>query len=145
MTTFLDSNFFIALLNTRDEKHEEAKNKLITLKDTKFGSLVTTDYVVDEVITTIWGQTHRKDLVKKAYSLICQTPRFVQFKKISLDHLTLTWEKWVQLAEWPKRPLSFTDCTILAFMELENVEYLLTFDSEFNGLVKTVNGSKVSI
>lgn len=139
MGTFLDSNFFIALLNTRDELHEKAKKKLTTLKDPKFGSLVTTDYVVDEVITTIWGQTHRKDLVKKAFSLICQIPRFVQFKKISRDHLTLTWEKWVQLAEWPKRPLSFTDCTILAFMELEHIEYLLTFDSEFKELVKIVN------
>ncbi len=139
MTTFLDSNFFIALLNTRDEMYEKAKNLLDQLRNPMYGSRVTTDYIIDEVITTIWGQTHRKDLVEQAYSLICQTPEFVTFKKISGEHLILAWKKWMDFAEWPKRPLSFTDCTILALMELEHIAYLLTFDSEYKGLVNILS------
>ncbi|MFX0185606.1 MAG: hypothetical protein ACFE95_21185 [Candidatus Hodarchaeota archaeon] len=41
-------------------------------------------------------------------------------------------------AEWPKKPLNFTDCTLLAYMELENIEFFVTFDNEFNGLVNIV-------
>jgi predicted nucleic acid-binding protein len=139
MTTLLDSCFFVALLNLRDEKHNDAKKLLKVLKEAKYGSLQTTDYVVDEVLTTIWGHTHRKDLVINAYKVTCQKPEFVQFKKIKNKHFGISWEKWKQLAEWPKKPLSFTDCTILAYMEIENIEFLATFDTEFDGLVKIVN------
>ncbi len=138
MATFIDSCFFVALLNTRDEKHKNAKKLLIELKKRKFGSLLTTDYIVDEVLTTVWGHTHRKDLVVKAFNITCQQPKFVKFKKIEDTHFVLSWKKWQQLAEWPKKPLSFTDCTILAFMELENIEFLVTFDDEFDGLVELV-------
>lgn len=138
MSTFLDSCFFVALLNTRDEKHDNAKELLKVLKETKYGSLLTTDYVVDEVLTTIWGHTHRKDLVINAYKVTCQKPEFVQFKKIEDKHFEISWKKWEQLAEWPKKPLSFTDCTILAYMESENIEFLVTFDDEFDGLVNIV-------
>ena len=138
MSTFLDSCFFVALLNTRDENHNNAKKLLKELKKVEYGSLLTTDYIVDEVLTTIWGHTHRKDLVINAYQVTCQKPEFVQFKKISDQHFGTSWKKWEQLADWPKKPLSFTDCTILAYMDLENIEFLVTFDNEFEGLVNTV-------
>jgi predicted nucleic acid-binding protein len=135
MSTFVDSCFFVALLNNRDEKHVDAKKILSLLRSNQYGALVTTDYIVDEVLTTIWGHTHRKDFVINAYNIICKKPEFVQFKKITDQHFGLSWQKWEQIAEWPKKPLSFTDCTILAFMELEKVVNLVTFDSEFDGLV----------
>ena len=131
----MDSCFFVALLNNRDEKHVDAKKILKLLRNNHYGALVTTDYIVDEVITTIWGHTHRKDFVINAYNIIYKKPEFVQFKKITDQHFQLSWQKWEQITEWPKKPLSFTDCTILAFMELENVEILVTFDTEFDGLV----------
>ncbi len=34
-----------------------------------------------------------------------------------------------------KKFLCFTDCMILAFMELEKVVNLVTFDTEFDGLI----------
>lgn len=135
MSTFLDSGFFIGLLNKRDENHDRAKKLLKVLKDPMYGSLLTTDYIVDEVLTTIWGHTHRKDLVINAYQVTCQKPEFVHFKRLEDKHFVSSWKKWKQIAEWPKRPLSFTDCTILAYMESENTEYLVTFDDEFDGLV----------
>ena len=139
MSTFLDSCFFVALLNIRDEKHGDAKKLLEELKKAKYGSLLTTDYIVDEVLTTIWGHTHRKDLVINAYTLTCQEPNFVQFKKVKDQHFEIAWKKWKQLAEWPKKPLSFTDCTILAYMVVENIEFLVTFDAEFKGLINIVD------
>ncbi|MDH5403517.1 MAG: hypothetical protein OEY49_13565 [Candidatus Heimdallarchaeota archaeon] len=41
----------------------------------------------------------------------------------------------MKYTEWPKRPLSFTDCHILAICEWVNIKTLLTFDDEFNGLI----------
>ncbi len=53
MSVFTDSRFFVALMNTRDQKHEDTKKILNLLKNNQYGALVTSDYIVDEVLTTI--------------------------------------------------------------------------------------------
>ncbi|MHA1495732.1 MAG: PIN domain-containing protein [Candidatus Thorarchaeota archaeon] len=67
MTIFIDSNIIIALLNSRDRNHSRAKELLNELKEPKFGMRFTNDYVLDEVVTTLWMHTHRKSMVNKAY------------------------------------------------------------------------------
>ncbi|MHA1633615.1 MAG: PIN domain-containing protein, partial [Candidatus Thorarchaeota archaeon] len=69
MTIFIDSNIIIALLNSRDRNHSRAKELLNELKEPKFGMRFTNDYVLDEVVTTLWMHTHRKSMVNKAYKL----------------------------------------------------------------------------
>ena len=138
MTVFLDSNYFVALLNTRDNNHNQAMILLERLKDPTWGERLTTDYILDEVVTTIWSQTHRKELVKKAYNLIWNTPQFVRLQLLTKPQLELAYKKWIKLAEWPKRPLSYTDCTILSIMETQEITHLLSFDAEFDGLVPRI-------
>ena len=75
------------------------------MKDPQYGSLITTDYVLDEVITTVWAQTHRKDLVRKAFNLIWNTPQFVKCEKITQQLIQNAWEKWEKYMEnMPERP-----------------------------------------
>ncbi|MHA1973192.1 MAG: type II toxin-antitoxin system VapC family toxin [Candidatus Hodarchaeales archaeon] len=139
MTTFLDSCFFISLLNSRDENHKISLALLQKFKNEKFGKLLTSDYILDEVITTIWGHTHNKNLVIRAYKTICHKPEFVSLRLIKNTHLVLAWERWNKFSDWPKRPLSFTDCTTLSLMEIEKINHLVTFDNEFMGLVSIIN------
>lgn len=98
----------------------------------------TIDYVLDEVLTTLWMHTHRKSMVEKAYHLLRHTPEFIRFECVRPEVIDLAWEKWCELADWPKKPLSFTDCCILSFMDKNEIEHPATFDSDFGGLVKLV-------
>ncbi|MFQ5832431.1 MAG: type II toxin-antitoxin system VapC family toxin [Candidatus Thorarchaeota archaeon] len=138
MTVLIDSNVIIALLNTRDNNHSKAKELLTELKDPKYGMRLTVDYVLDEVLTTLWMHTKKKNIVRKAYDLIRNTPEFIRFEYITPRTLDLAWDKWRQFAKWPERPLRFTDCCILAYIDGNNVTYLATFDSDFGGLVTLV-------
>jgi predicted nucleic acid-binding protein len=135
---FIDSNVIIALLNTRDKNHFAVKELLTELKEPKYGMRLTIDYVLDEILTTLWMHTQRKSMVRKAYNLICNTPEFVKFEYLTPGTLDIAWEKWEQFAKWPEKPLSFTDCCILAFMDKNDVAYLATLDSDFSGLVTLV-------
>ena len=92
MSIFLDSNFFIALLNTRDNNHNLAKNVLKKLKGTKYGNRYVSDYVLDEVITGLWKFTKKKKLVVKGYDLIVNKPEFVIFTKFPQNSIRLAWE-----------------------------------------------------
>ena len=138
MTVFIDSNVIIALLNSRDKNHSRAKELLKELKEPKFGMRITNDYVLDEVVTTLWMHTHRKSIVNKAYKLLRHTPKFIRFEHTTPMVLDLAWEKWELFAKWPEKPLSFTDCCILSFLDKNNIAYLATFDSDFTGLCKLV-------
>ena len=138
MTVFIDSNIIIALLNSRDKNHSRAKEILTELKDPKFGMRITSDYILDEVVTTLWAHTHQKSIVNKAYNLLCHTPEFIKFEYTTPMVLDIAWEKWKQFAKWPEKPLSFTDCCILSFLDKNNIAYLATFDSDFAGLCQLV-------
>jgi len=134
MTIFIDSSIIIALLNSRDKNHSRAKELLDDLKEPKFGMRFTNDYVLDEVVTTLWMHTHRKSMVNKAYKLLRHTPEFVRFEHTTPLVLDLAWVKWDLFAKWPEKPLSFTDCCILSFIDKNDITYLATFDSDFSGL-----------
>ncbi len=138
MAVLLDSNVIIAFLNSRDKNHTAAKELLTKLKHPEYGMRVTIDYVLDEVLTALWMHTRRKDVVKKAHRFIRNTPEFIRFDYVKSDIFDLAWRKWEKVASWPKKPLSFTDSCILSFMERHDIEYLASFDSDFDGLVSLV-------
>ncbi|MHA1881963.1 MAG: type II toxin-antitoxin system VapC family toxin [Candidatus Thorarchaeota archaeon] len=138
MAVFIDRNIIIALLNSRDKHHDKAKLLLTELRKPKYGMRVTTDYILDEVLTTLWIHTHRKNVVTKAHNLLRHTPEFIRMEYMTPHTLEVAWTKWEKLAKWPKKPLSFTDCCILSFMEKNDIPYLASFDSDFKGLVTLV-------
>jgi predicted nucleic acid-binding protein len=138
MTVLIDSNVIIALLNMRDKNHPKARELLTRLKEPEYGMRLTIDYVLDEVLTTLWMHTQQKNIVTKAYTLIRRTPEFIKFEYISPRVLDIAWEKWERFAKWPEKPLSFTDCCILSFIDNNDVGYLATFDSDFAGLCQLV-------
>ena len=138
MTVFIDSNIIIALLNSRDRNHSRSKELVRELKDPKFGMRIANDYVLDEVVTTLWMHTHRKSIVNKAYNLLRHTPEFIRFEYTTPMIIDLAWEKWKQFAKWPDKPLSFTDCCILSFIDKKDITYLASFDSDFAGLCQLV-------
>ena len=93
MTVFIDSNIIISLLNSRDKNHSRAEDLLTELKKPEYGMRVTTDYVLDEVLTTLWMHTHRKGIIAKAYNLVCHAPEFIRFEHTTPEVLDLAWAK----------------------------------------------------
>ena len=136
MAVFLDSGFFVALLNKRDVHYEDSLKISRKLAEKSLGRRVTTDYILDEVITTLWYKVNRKDIVVSAYKLIHDEQVFVKLEYVTSGIFELAWKKWNALVNLSVRPLSFTDCSVLAFMEVHDVDNLISFDKGFKGLVK---------
>ena len=134
----IDTNFFVALFNSRDKNHQRAKVLLKELRNASWGSRIITDYVIDETVTMLWVQTHSKKLVNDFYNKIVLNKKFSKIEKATSDDIDKTWELWNKYAEYPKRPLSFTDCSIVAIIERMQIANVLTFDSEFDGLATIV-------
>ena len=133
---FVDTGIFIAYVNKRDVNHKRAVEILEDIMRGKYGKAYTSDYVFDEAVTFALLKT--KD-VRKALNvgrLILggdDLPRFVEILFVDKAIFNKAW-KFFQKYE----KLSFTDCTTIALMEEYEIDYIASFDSDFDGIVTRV-------
>ncbi len=122
---FMDTSFLLSLANKDDKYHKEGMELFKQFKKDTNQRYIISDYVIDEFLTLIsrvvdmklackWGDYLFQE---KWFDVIYSSPRTVQdawsvFKK--------------EMGE--RSPLSFTDCTIVAFCLLRKINVIITFD-----------------
>ena len=134
MTVFIDTNVFVALRNADDELHTKSKDLMRRALKGEFGRICTSDYVIDEAITTALVRTKRHDLALDLGKYIIESPRITKLW-VSEDSFRVAWEKFKVFVD---RPMSFTDCSSLALMERNHIKEMMSFDSGFDGLVQRI-------
>jgi len=132
MAVFIDTSVFVALRNADDELHIKSKELVRRALKGEFGRICTSDYVIDEAITTALARTKRHDLALDIGRYIIESPRITKLW-VSEDSFSMAWEKFKAFAD---RPMSFTDCTSLALMERNHIKEIMSFDTGFDGLVQ---------
>ena len=137
MTILVDTGYFVALANKDDVNHSRADILLEELLRGVYGTRITTDYILDEAITVTWIRTKNKTAVKQVYNYILGENTIVLFQPFQKELITEAWVIFEKYSE-ENRPLSFTDCTNLAHMKEKDISYILSFDSEFDGLSKRI-------
>ena len=134
MAIFIDTGIFVALRNADDELHARSEELMRNALKGGFGRICTSDYVVDEAITTALMRTKRHDLAIDLGTYIIESPRITRLW-IAEDSFEMAWEKFKAFSD---KPLSFTDCASLALMEKNHIKQIMSFDSGFDGLVKRI-------
>ena len=134
MAIFIDTGIFVALRNADDEYHERSKHLMKRALKGEFGGIYTSDYVIDEAITTALFRTGRHDLAVDIGKYIIESPRI---RKLAIDREVFesAWEIFKTLKD---RPMSFTDCTSLVLIKMRNIKQIMSFDSGFDGLIPRV-------
>ena len=134
MTVFIDTGIFVALRNADDELHTRSKELMKRALKAEFGRIYTSDYIIDEDITTALVRTRRHDLALDIGKYIIESPRITKLW-ITKEIFELAWQKFQTLKD---KPLSFTDCTTLAHIQKNRIKQILSFDSGFDGLVQRI-------
>jgi predicted nucleic acid-binding protein len=132
LSVFIDTGIFVAVRNAADKDHRRGKE--LMRRKGEFGAAYTSDYVIDEAITTALTRTKRLELAIDIGEFILSSPRIIKLR-VSEDAFNAAWELFKSLKE---RFLSFTDCTSLALMEKNGIERIASFDSGFDGLVERI-------
>lgn len=129
---FLNANFVIALEISDDQHHYEAGQYWKTLIETSF-SLVTTSYIVDEIVTFLNRRRHHAKAVKVGNNLL-------NASHIQLIHIDvpLFYEGWQYFEQHSDKTYSLTDCVSFVLMKKLGIVEALTFDKHFTqaGFVK---------
>jgi predicted nucleic acid-binding protein len=134
MAVFVDTGVFVALRNADDELHTRSVELMKRALKGEYGRTYTSDYVVDEAITTALVRTRRHDLAVDIGKYIIESPRITKLWTTK-EAFYLAWEKFKAFAD---KPLSFSDCVSLALMEKNRVNQMVSFDSGFDGLIQRI-------
>lgn len=121
--------------NKRDKNHDRAKQLIEGALRGEYGRIYTSDYVADEAITTALARTHNHQIAVNTGRYVIESPRIEKIH-INEEQFQLAWQKFQRLKQ---KPMSFTDCTSLALMEKHGIARLMSFDSEFDGLVPRIH------
>ncbi len=129
---FVDTSAFIARYHSGDHHHDEAMDftEKIGSGEARIRRLYTSDYVIDETITTILARTGSLTLTKKYGEAIISSEAI---EKLWVDQEAFT-ESWNLFKKQGEAGLSFTDSTTLLLMEKHEIFNIFTFDSHFKRL-----------
>jgi len=132
LAVFIDTGVFVALRNADDEFHTRSKELIEQALKGKFGRIFTSDYVIDEAVTTALVRTRRHDLAVDIGKYIIESPRITKLWTIK-ENFDMAWQKFKTFKD---KPLSFSDCVSLVLMEKNRIKQIMSFDSGFDGLTQ---------
>lgn len=143
MSVFVDTGLFYALQNQRASRHAEARDALSTAFDGVFGSVFTSDYVYDETITLVRARTGSFSEARTVGDRILGTgdfPDVIELLTVSEDIFHDAVETFERYRD---HSLSFTDATTVALVERRGLDYVLSFDDDFDGVVERLDPGEV--
>ena len=134
MPIFIDTGIFVAQRNAEDINHKKSKELLILALKGNWGKIYTSDYIIDEAITTALARTKRHDIAVDLGSFIIDSP---SFNKLVVDSEVFN-EAWKKFKTFKDKGLSFTDCISLALSEKYGIKQIMSFNCGFDGLIQRI-------
>ncbi|ERJ07287.1 putative ribonuclease VapC protein [Halorhabdus tiamatea SARL4B] len=135
MSVFLDSGLFYALQNERATRHKAAKAAFESVLSSEYGRVFTSDYVFDETVTLVRTRTGSYDEAKQVADRILGRGPFPS----AIDFLVTDRADFERAVEafnrYHDHDLSFTDATTIALVEARDIDHVLAFDDDFDGIV----------
>lgn len=144
MSVFVDTGVFYADHDENASRHAAADDALDAVYRGELGTPLTSDYVYDEAVTLTLKRSGRFEAARAIGDRIRGVGRFVD--AFRLEHVTPdAFERAVEVFErYDDQRLSFTDATTVALVEDGDVDAVLSFDDDFDGVVERVDPRDVS-
>ena len=122
---FVDTSGWVALFVENDQNHEKAVSIFEEIKSSKI-PIYTSDYCIDETVTTIMAKGGHKQSVVAGEALF--TSKIIKIVYIYPDYLQAAWKLY---QKYKDKSFSFTDITSLVVMKGLNIKKAFSFDREF--------------
>ena len=119
---FVDTGGWYASIVPTDRDHQAAVRWLATNHE----PLVTSDYVVDEVLTLLRARGHQTRALVLGENLFSN--RLARIHYLSVDEILATWELFRSFSD---KAWSFTDCSSKVVMDRLGITTAFAFDHHF--------------
>lgn len=134
MAVFIDTGIFVAARNKRDMNHRRAVNLLKEALKGSYEAMYTSDYIFNEAVTVALMRTRNPKIAIDIGNFILSSKRL---QIINIDRAIFN-EAWNIFIKYAGRKISFTDATSIAIMKRHNIDYIISFDKHFDGIVSRI-------
>lgn len=121
---FVDSNYLVAFFNVKDTLHQRAVILAKKLESDKI-TIIISNFIFLEVVTVL-AQRVGKETASRVGQYLFENPKIKMFH-IDIILQNDTWRIFQHIRD---KNISFVDCSILALMQAEHINDLLTFDED---------------
>jgi len=144
VSVFVDSGVFYALHDEDTDRHRSARGAFDRLLVGTYGSIVASDYVYDETVTLTRSRFGTAEDALAAGDRILGRRSFPDTVDLRFVDRP-TFESAIDLlARYDDQPLSFTDATTVALVEQHDIDHVLAFDDDFDGVVDRLDPATVA-
>lgn len=144
MSVFLDTRIYYALQNRGSRDHDAAKGAFEAVLSGRYGTAFTSEYVYDEAVTLVRKRTGSYDEAQTVGNRILgrnEFPEAVRFLFVARE----TFDRAVEVFDrYDDQPLSFTDATTVALVERHDIDTVLAFDDDFDGIVDRLDPETIT-
>jgi predicted nucleic acid-binding protein len=138
MSVFVDTGVFFAHHDTDADRHEQAVTAFDELLNGEYGQPYTNDYVLDETLTLTRARTGSFEAADTVSGRILGDdpfPHVFEMIHVEPDDVRASLETF---RRYDDHDLSFTDATIVTLCESRGIDAVLSFDTDFDGLVDRI-------
>ena len=122
---FVDTSGWVALFVNNDQNHKKAVFIFEKIRNSKV-TIYTSDYIIDETITTILARGNHRQSVLAGEALF--TSKIIKIIHVSTDYFQSTWEFY---QKYKDKLFSFTDVSSFVIMKNLGIRKAFAFDREF--------------
>lgn len=135
MTVFVDTGLFYAVQGTETSRHETARTALSTVLEGQYGSAVTTNYVVEEAATLVRSRSGDFAQARRVIDRILGRGDYPNVFDLHHVDPPLFRQGIDAFERYSDHELSLTDATTIALVESMEIDFVLAFDDDFDGIV----------
>lgn len=143
MAILVDTTVLYERENTRADKHAVANRAIERVLAGAYGEPVITDYIFDEAITLALARSGRHDLACTLADRLLGEGGFPEAFTLHPIGEALFEQAVRVFRQYPDQGLSFTDATTVALVERHDIDAVLSFDDDFDGIVERVDPGQV--
>lgn len=135
MSVLVDTGILYAHHDQDARRHDRAVEVMNDLLSGAFGRPYVSDYVYDEAVTLARRRTHSFESARMLSDRILgegSFPEVFEMLHVNRDTFRAAIETWIR---YDDQGLSFTDATLITLCEQRGIDGVLTFDSDFDGLI----------
>ena len=144
MSVFIDTGVFFAQHDEAAARHETATTAMQAVLEGRFGKPYTSDYVVDEAITLTRKRTGNYEDARAIGQRILgrgNYPDRIELMTVTPDLFENTLDTFAMYSD---HSLSFTDASTITVVERNDLDGVLSFDDDFDGLVERIDPATVA-
>ena len=127
MPILIDTGFFVALGNKDDAHHEHADELLEDLLKGKWGTRITTDYILDEAITLVRRRLKNHKIAVEIGRMIINS-KYINMVKVEKNMIEKAFESY---EKYQDKDLSFTDWTSYHLIKQKSLGGIISTDHDF--------------